>query len=109
MKYKIAPKRKILNFKKANWDALNSDLRRVRWNALLDCSEPEFAWSKFKNALFIQIGNIFLLSMLNLTLYLLSLTLIVLQLIEIKKELIKLLKRIGPFSMNLNSNQKGAF
>ena len=55
VKYKTAPKRKILNFKKANWDALNHDLRKIRWNAILDCTEPELAWLDFKKALFIHI------------------------------------------------------
>ncbi len=41
------PKRKIYNFKRANWDALNHDLRHTNWNALLDRTEPELAWSIF--------------------------------------------------------------
>ena len=44
-------KRKRLNFKRANWDALNNDLCQVEWNAILDCMEPEIAWSRFKSEL----------------------------------------------------------
>ena len=50
-------KRKILNFKRANWDALNYDLCHTNWNALLDCTEPEIAWSRFKHTLFSAINN----------------------------------------------------
>ena len=45
-------KRKTLHFKRADWDALNSDLCGVDWNAMLDCIEPELAWCKFKSTLF---------------------------------------------------------
>ena len=31
-----APKRKILNFKKANWEALNNELSNINWDAILD-------------------------------------------------------------------------
>ena len=51
VKYNKTPKRKILNFKKANWDALNNDLSIVNWNAILDCLEPELAWRAFKHVL----------------------------------------------------------
>ena len=52
MKHKKVPKRKILNFKKANWVALNYDLGNIRWNAILDCMEHELAWLAFKHNLF---------------------------------------------------------
>ena len=52
VKHKKVPKRKILNFKKANWAALNYDLGNIRWNAILDCMEPELAWLAFKHTLF---------------------------------------------------------
>ena len=52
VKHKKVPKRKILNFKKANWVALNYDLGNIRWNAILDCMEPELAWLAFKHTLF---------------------------------------------------------
>ena len=49
--YVKPPKRKILNFKKANWGALNSDLNSIEWHGLLDCVEPELAWLAFKKIL----------------------------------------------------------
>ena len=48
---KLYPKRKLLNFKKADWEALNHDLCHTNWNAMLDCREPELAWSSFKSRL----------------------------------------------------------
>ena len=51
-KKKKPSKRKIYNFKRANWDALNRDLCGVNWNAILDCTEPELAWNSFKSTLF---------------------------------------------------------
>ena len=47
-----APKRKILDFKKANWEAIYNELSNIHWNAILDCMEPELAWLAFKRALF---------------------------------------------------------
>jgi hypothetical protein len=44
-------KRKILNFKKANWDALNHDLQETDWNTLLSSSDIEICWDKFVNKL----------------------------------------------------------
>lgn len=43
---------KLLNYKKANWEGLNTDLKSVKWDRYLKCSEPEYAWSSFKNILF---------------------------------------------------------
>ena len=48
----MKPKRKILNFKKANWEALNNELCNIHWDAILDCMEPELAWLAFKHTLF---------------------------------------------------------
>ena len=45
-------KRRIHNFKKANWDALNHEFSHTNWNNILDCQEPEVAWSVFKSILF---------------------------------------------------------
>ena len=45
---KRATKRKCYNFKRANWDALNADLCHTNWNSILNCTEPEYAWVKFK-------------------------------------------------------------
>ena len=52
IKRKRATKRKCFNFKRAKWDALNTDLRHTDWNTMLNCTEPEFAWIKFKTKLF---------------------------------------------------------
>ena len=52
IKHKPVPKRKVLNFKKANWSNLNSKLGEVPWNNILDNREPEHAWSNFKKVLF---------------------------------------------------------
>ena len=45
-------KRKIYNFKRANWDAFNGDLLSVNWDAILDRTEPDIAWRNFKYVLF---------------------------------------------------------
>ena len=45
-------KRKCYNYKKANWDGLNAELRYTNWNAMLNCCEAEIAWRKFKQKLF---------------------------------------------------------
>merc|ERR1712150_155960 len=55
-KLRPVPKRKILNFKKANWSNLKSKLGEVPWNSILNNREPELAWSKFKNILFCLIN-----------------------------------------------------
>ena len=44
-------KRKVYNYKKANWDRLNSELSQIDWTSLLNCLEPETAWEKFSNTL----------------------------------------------------------
>ena len=41
-------KRKIYNYKRANWEALNHDLRHVQWNALLSRCDAHEAWFRFK-------------------------------------------------------------
>ena len=45
IKLKKSIKRKIYNFKRANWDALNHELRHVEWDAMLDGVETELGWS----------------------------------------------------------------
>ena len=55
VKRKKSIKRKIYNFKKANWEALNNDICHTNWDAMLDSTEPELAWSKFKSKLFFYI------------------------------------------------------
>ena len=44
-------KRKILNFKKADWKAMNADLRRVNWDRLLNNCEPEVAAHRFNSVI----------------------------------------------------------
>jgi hypothetical protein len=44
-------KRKIYNFKKADWVGLNNDLKSVRWDEHLQC-DAETGWFRFKNILF---------------------------------------------------------
>ena len=53
MRHKRPPKRKIFNFKRANWDALNRDLGGVNWDALVGSTEPEIAWRIIKSKIFI--------------------------------------------------------
>jgi hypothetical protein len=31
-----------------NWEGLNHELRHTNWDALLNCTEPEIGWKKFK-------------------------------------------------------------
>ena len=45
------PKREIYNYKRANWNGLNSDLNSVDWNSVLD-DDIELAWLSFKSTLF---------------------------------------------------------
>ena len=46
------PKRKIYNFKKANWLGLNQALENTPWDQVLGNREPEHAWQNFKSILF---------------------------------------------------------
>ena len=57
VKHKKVTKRKILNFKKADWDALNNNLGNIHWDTILDCMEPEIAWLAFKHTLFSHIDK----------------------------------------------------
>ncbi len=52
LRLKKPPKRKIYNFKRANWDALNRDLHNVDWDAMIDRREPEVAWGLLKTSIF---------------------------------------------------------
>ena len=45
------PKREVYNYKRANWDALNSDLASVDWENELQGS-IDVAWNSFKHILF---------------------------------------------------------
>ena len=55
IKLKIERKKPVkvssFNFKRANWDGLNSDLNSVDWLSHLDCIELDQAWFKFKRIL----------------------------------------------------------
>ena len=51
-KRKRFPKRKIYNFKRANWSELNNDLKKVKWNDLLKYCDTDSAWQNFKTVLF---------------------------------------------------------
>ena len=44
-------KRKIYNFKKANWDNLNESLRQINCNCLLKYCDADTAWARFKTKL----------------------------------------------------------
>ena len=48
---KVVSKRKIFNYKKANWDGLNRDLNSVRWDQCLKYNEANLGWEKFKDIL----------------------------------------------------------
>ena len=51
-KLKPMPKRKIYNFKKANWQGMNHTLEQIPWEQVLGNKEPEYAWQNFKSILF---------------------------------------------------------
>ncbi len=44
-------KRKIFNYKKANWEGLTNDLKSVSWDTHLNC-DAETGWYRFKHILF---------------------------------------------------------
>ena len=45
-------KRKMYNYKKANWEEMNRDLNRVSWDSYLQYTDAESAWINFKKILF---------------------------------------------------------
>ena len=45
-------RRMCYNFKNVNWERLNHELRHTDWDALLNGTEPEIGWEKFKDKLF---------------------------------------------------------
>ena len=51
-KTKPIPKRKIYNFKKANWEGLVKSLEEVEWDRCLNNREPEYTWKNFKITFF---------------------------------------------------------
>ena len=44
-------KREVYNFKRANWDGLNSDLKSINWDSELN-GDIDMAWFSFKQTLF---------------------------------------------------------
>ena len=46
-------KRKIFDFKRANWDGLNRDLNLVHWDYFIDCRDPNESWLYFRKILFL--------------------------------------------------------
>ncbi len=48
---KKSPKRKVFNFKKANWDMLNHDLCSINWN-FLNSTDPDTGWKTVKECIF---------------------------------------------------------
>ena len=52
VKCKKFPKRKILNFKKANWDKLNEELNSINWSYEFRNSVIESNWKTFKSIFF---------------------------------------------------------
>ena len=44
-------KRKIFNYKKANWEGLTNDLKFIKWDHCLHC-DAETGWYRFKTTLF---------------------------------------------------------
>ena len=50
--YSKCPKRKIYNFKKANWRAINEDLNSIDWKSMfLKLGDPEHCWLALKSVL----------------------------------------------------------
>ena len=49
---KTVNKRKVFNYKKANWEGLNRDLNSVKWDHYLKLNEANLGWEKFKSILF---------------------------------------------------------
>ena len=48
VKKRVPCKRKIYNFKKANWDGLIHDLKQVNWDSYLMYCDSDTAWLRFK-------------------------------------------------------------
>ena len=47
---KKTPKRKIYNFKKANWDMINRELCSIDWK-VLECLDPDLSWKLVKECI----------------------------------------------------------
>ena len=46
-------KRKIFDFKRADWEGLNNDLNTVSWNSFLTSCDPNQGWIFFRNVLYL--------------------------------------------------------
>ena len=57
VKRKLNAKRLCYNYKKANWENLNEELKLINWEIFLDHHEPEIAWQNFKKILFSKVDN----------------------------------------------------
>ena len=44
VRYKQMPRRRVYNYRKANWAGLNYALRRGNWGAMLHSMDPHIAW-----------------------------------------------------------------
>ena len=42
-------KRKVFNFKRANWENLNAELSTIDWRSYIIYPEPDIAWARFKS------------------------------------------------------------
>ena len=50
-------KRKIYNFKKADWKAINEQFAKTDWNSILDGNDTHSAWHDFKTKIFAVIDH----------------------------------------------------
>ena len=53
-------KRKMFNYKKANWDSLNNDLKYFRCDQHLKFCDVETGWHRFKNILSQKLSAIYI-------------------------------------------------
>ena len=51
VKRKNSTKRKCFDFKRANWENINTELSRFQWNSILESREPDESWYNFVNSL----------------------------------------------------------
>ena len=46
---KKGPKKKVYDYKKANWRDLNFELKQLDWDSLIGSMDPHVAWPRFKS------------------------------------------------------------
>ena len=51
IRLKKLPKRKMYNYRRANWTGLNGALGGINWNNMIDSQDPHIAWSRFRTVL----------------------------------------------------------